>query len=154
MKNNHLTAALMDRLTSSTLCCCTWAFTSKGAGRLRLTGVPQGAWNYAAHQLRMPVLPGSKYRLSCWLKIDQLEPGVAPYLKIGLTDGDGRWLENRHTGRYDLSSPGTWQRLEGTFETPLETAGGHLALERGGNDVQTQISAWIDDVQLELLEAP
>jgi len=126
-----------------------------GKSSLRLTGVQQGSWNYAAHQLGMAVLPGSKYRLSCWLKVDQLEPArIAPYFKIGLTDGDGGWLENCHTGRYDMSAAGTWQRLEGTFETPLETAGGHLALERGGKDVQTRIQAWIDDIQLELLEAP
>ncbi len=49
---------------------------------------------------------------------------------------------------------GAWQRLEGTFETPLDTAGGHLALERGGMEIQTRINAWIDDVELELLEAP
>jgi hypothetical protein len=47
-----------------------------------------------------------------------------------------------------------WQRLEGTLETPLETATGHLALERGDQEIQTRIQAWIDDVKLELLEAP
>ena len=126
-----------------------------GKTSLRLTGVQQGAWNYAAHYLAFSVLPGSKYRLSCWLKVDELQPArMTPYLKIGLTDGDQRQLENCHTSRYDMSAAGTWQRLEGTFETPLETAGGHLALERGGKDHRTQIKAWIDDVQLELLEAP
>jgi len=79
---------------------------------------------------------------------------MAPYLKIGLTDGGGKLLENCHTSRYDMSAVGNWQRLEGTFETPLETAGGHLALERGGKDFQTQLKAWIDDVALELLETP
>lgn len=126
-----------------------------GHASLCLTGVQQGSWNYASHYLATPVLPGSKYRLSCWLRVDQLEPArMAPYLKIGLTDGDGGLLENCHTSRYDVSRLGEWQRLEGTFETPLETTGGHLALERGGKDVQTQITAWIDDVELELLEAP
>jgi len=126
-----------------------------GKAGLRLSGVQQGAWNYAAHYLEMPVLPGSKYRLSCWLKVDALEPvRMAPYLKIGLTGPDGAQLENCHTNRYDMSAAGTWQRLEGTFETPLETAGGHLALERGSKDVQTRIKVWIDDVELTLLEAP
>ena len=126
-----------------------------GESSLRLSGVQQGSWNYAAHHLAGNVLPGSKYRLSCWLKVDELEPArMAPYLKIGLTDGDGGLAENCHTSRYDMSKAGEWQRLAGTFETPLETAGGHLALERGGKDVQTRIRAWIDDVELELLEAP
>ena len=101
------------------------------------------------------MLPASKYRLSCWLKVHRLEPAkMAPYLKIGLTDGDGRWLENCQTSRYNMAAAGSWQRLEGTLETPLETATGHLALERGGQEIQTQIQAWIDDVKLELLEAP
>ena len=126
-----------------------------GMASLELTGVQQGSWNYASHHLAGTVLPGSKYRLSCWLKVDQLEPArMAPYLKIGLTDGDRNLLRNCHTSRYDTSRTGEWQRLEGTFETPLETAGGHLALERGGQEVQTQLRAWIDDVTLELLEAP
>ena len=126
-----------------------------GASSLRLTGRQQGAWNYAAHQLAMPVLPGSKYRLSCWLKVDRLEPaGTVPYLKIGLTGADGQWLTNCQTNRYDAVEPGAWQRLESVFETPLETAGGHLALERGAKEARTQIVAWLDDVRLELLEAP
>ena len=49
---------------------------------------------------------------------------------------------------------GTWQRLEGTLETPLDTAAGHLALEKGDKAATVEIRAWIDDVQLELLEAP
>ena len=61
-----------------------------GKSSLRLSGVQQGSWNYASHYLATPVLPGSKYRLSCWLKVDELDPArMAPYLKIGLTDGDG-----------------------------------------------------------------
>lgn len=67
-----------------------------GKSSLRLRGIQQGAWNYTAHHLASGVLPGSKYRLSCWLKVDEIEPaGMAPYLKIGLTDHEGRLLENR-----------------------------------------------------------
>ena len=124
-------------------------------GILAILWNAMGAWNYIARHLETPVLPGSRYRLSCWLKVDELEPvRMVPYLKLGVTDGDGKWLENFHTSRYDMNEAGTWQRLEATFDTPLETAGGHLALERGGKDVESRIEAWIDDVQLELLEAP
>jgi hypothetical protein len=55
---------------------------------------------------------------------------------------------------YDISRSGTWQRLEGTFETSLETVGGHLALERDTNATTTEIDLWLDSVELELLEAP
>jgi hypothetical protein len=53
-----------------------------------------------------------------------------------------------------MSRSGTWQRLEATFETSLETAGGHFALERGTNDTATRVDLHLDSVQLELLEAP
>jgi hypothetical protein len=53
-----------------------------------------------------------------------------------------------------MSCPGTWQRLEATFETSLETTGGHLALERATNDTTTRIDLCLDSMQLELLEAP
>ena len=53
-----------------------------------------------------------------------------------------------------MSKTGAWQQLEAVFETSLETAGGHLALERGTNDTATRIDLWLDDVQIELLEAP
>ena len=72
----------------------------------------EGAWNYASHNLAVPVLPGSKYRLSCLLKVDQLEPAaMEPYLKIGLTDGEGRWLENCHTNRYQMGTVGRILRM-------------------------------------------
>ena len=49
---------------------------------------------------------------------------------------------------------GQWQRLSCTLETTLDTASGHLALERGGKDTEVEISVWIDQVHLELLESP
>jgi hypothetical protein len=126
-----------------------------GKSSLHLSGRQTHGWNYVSHTLDSPILPASKYRLSCWLKVNTLEPRrLSPYLKIGLADAKGKWLTNYPTSRYDVSNFGAWQKLEGTFETSLETAGGHLALERGSNDVPTRIDLWLDDVQLELLEAP
>ena len=61
---------------------------------------------------------------------------------------------NCPTNSYDMSNSGTWQRLATTLETSLETAGGHLALERGSHNTGTRIDLWLDNVQLELLEAP
>jgi hypothetical protein len=110
--------------------------------------------DYVAHALDTPILPASKYRLPCWLNVKTLQRDrLPPYLKIGLTDHEGKWLTNCPTNAYDMSHAGTWQRLEGTFETSLETAGGHLALEQGTNDTATRMDLWLDNVQLELLEA-
>jgi len=126
-----------------------------GRSSLHLSGRQARGWNYVSHTLDAPILPASKYRLSCWLKVNLLEPSrLLPYLKIGLTDSEGKWLTNCATNSYDMSNLGQWQYLEATIETSLETAGGHLALERGSNDTATRIDLWLDDVQLELLEAP
>jgi hypothetical protein len=126
-----------------------------GKASLHLSGRQMRGWNYVSHSLDLPILPASKYRLSCWLKVNAIEPPrLPPYLKIGLVDSEGKWLTNCPTNSYDMSHPGTWQRLEVTFETSPETAGGHLALERGSNDTATRIDLWLDNVQLELLEAP
>jgi hypothetical protein len=126
-----------------------------GKSSLRLAGTQQGSYNYTSHNLATPILPGAKYRLSCWLKVDALDPPrLEPYLKIGLTDPEGKWLTNLQTGRYDTGKLGTWQHLVGTFETTLDTAGGHLALEKGTKETAVSLKAWLDDVQLELLEAP
>ena len=46
----------------------------EGKASLRLTGSQQGSWNYTSHSLEAPILPASKYRLSCWLKVDRLSP--------------------------------------------------------------------------------
>jgi hypothetical protein len=120
-----------------------------------LEGRQQGAWNYAGHRLVSPVLAGSRYRLSCWMKIDRLNPAdKRPYLKIGLNDAHGDWISNLSTAPYDMQQLGAWQKLQATIETPLNTAGGHLSVERGCKDQETDIRLWLDDVELELLEAP
>lgn len=127
----------------------------EGKYSLHLSGRQARGWNYVSHTLDSPILPASKYRLSCWLKVNILEPGqLRPYLKIGLTDSEGKWLTNCATNSYDMGDSGQWQHLEATVETSLETAGGHIALERGSNDTATRIDLWLDTVQLELLEAP
>ena len=81
-----------------------------GGSALHLSGQQTQGWNYVAHRLDTPILPASRYRLSCWLKVNSLEPEqLSPYLKIGLTDGDGKWLTNCPTNAYDMSHAGTWQ---------------------------------------------
>jgi|SRR5579871_2900933 len=123
---------------------------------LLISGTQPGtAWNYAALDLKSPVLPVSRYELSCWMRVDQLSPGAsAPYLKIGLTDAKGKWLTNIETSKYDMSKPGTWQRLIAYVETTPETAGGQLAIEKGSLEAHIGVTLQLDDVRLELLESP
>lgn len=127
-----------------------------GKGCLLVTGTQPGtAWNYAAVNLNRTVLPASRYRLSCWMKVDNLDPVArAPYLKIGVTDAENKWLANFSTSVYDVGKLGTWQNLWGYVETTMDTAGGHLALEKGGLDPKVTVTLRLDDVRLELLESP
>jgi hypothetical protein len=126
----------------------------KGDYSMLIKGTQQASWNYASHDLGMNILPGSKYRLSGWLMVESIEPEIRPYLKMGLVDSEGNWLENHSTNYYNLSEPGTWQYMETVFETTLETAGGHLAIERGSREVRITAVLRLDDVKLELLESP
>ena len=125
-----------------------------GEYSMLITGTQQDNWGYASHSLESPVLPGSRYRLSCWMLVESIDPALEPYLKIGLEDVEGEWLTNWNTNRYDLSKPGTWQYLEITFETTMETGGGHLSVEKGGREARITAAIRIDDVELELLESP
>ena len=119
-----------------------------------ITGTQQGSWNYASHDLGLSILSGSKYRLSCWMQVESINPEIEPYLKIGLTNAKGEWLENQNTNYYDFSKLGTWQYMEIVFETSAETFGGHLAVEKGSLESQITATIRIDDVKLELLESP
>mgnify|MGYP005836315631 CR=1 FL=1 len=133
------------------------AAPGRGGGRaLLMSGTQPGtSWNYAWHQLSQPILPGSRYRLSCWMRVDAVGANaVPPYLKIGVSDAQYQWLTNFNTNQYDLTRVGTWQRLVGMAETPTEAAYGHLAVEKGALEAHLEGVIAIDDVRLELLESP
>lgn len=119
-----------------------------------ISGTQQNSWGYASHKLESPVLPGSKYRLSCWMLVESIKPGLKPNFKIGLADSENEWIDNRNTNPYNLSKLGTWQYLEAIFETTMETAGGHLSIEKGGFETKVTATIRLDDVRLELLESP
>lgn len=128
-----------------------------GGGRcLLVRGTQPGtAWNYAVVNLVGPVLPASRYRLTCWMNVQSLSAGAdAPYLKIGLTDPHGEWLANVATSPYDTGRMGTWQLLTAYVETTPDTAGGHLAIEKGSLEGRSEVALRLDDVKLELLESP
>lgn len=127
-----------------------------GKGSLLVEGTqPGNAWNYASVGLPQPLLPASRYRLSCWMKVDRIEPAThAPYLKVGLNDAQGKWINNAATNTYDLSKIGTWQYLSGFAETTPDTATGQLAIEKGSLEDKITIAMRLDDVKLELLESP
>jgi hypothetical protein len=126
-----------------------------GQSSLLVTGRQEGAWNYSAHHLQIPVLPASKYRLTCWMHVESIDsPNREPHFKIGLTDAQGEHIENCNSNVYNTGQLGTWQELRVTFDTTPHTAGGHLAIEKGGREDTVTVHLRLDDVKLELLESP
>jgi hypothetical protein len=49
---------------------------------------------------------------------------------------------------------GTWQRLVAFVETTPDTAGGHLAVEKGNFEQRIAATIRLDEVALALLESP
>ncbi len=124
-----------------------------GRGGLLVEGTQPGtSWNYA--WVPVDVLPGSRYRLSGWVKVDDISLEQPPYLKLGVDDADGRWITNFNTPQYDLSDLGTWQELVTYAETPANAAAGAIAIEKGVLEASIATHIHLDDVNLELLESP
>ncbi len=91
----------------------------------------------------------------CWMMVEAIKPARhAPYMKIGVNDTEGTWLENFSSAAYDLSNQGTWQELEVTAELPPEAGTVHFAVEKGAYGTPITVRLRLDDVELELLEAP
>jgi hypothetical protein len=125
-----------------------------GKVSLLLEGAQQGAWNLGAVELPLPILPGCKYRLSCWMNVETLDPAQAPTVKLGVADKNGRHLTNHVTVPYDLGKKGTWQPLSAVFDVSPDAARGNTSLEKSGRHTVSQARVFLDDVKLELLEAP
>jgi len=129
------------------------AGTDDGEPCLIATGREAGrAWSYAS--TRVPVLPYSRYRLSCWMKVEKIEPGLAPYVKLGVNAGDGTWITNTNSNPYDLRRIGTWQLLVADGETPPTAATADIAIEKSVLETPIAAAIRIRDVKLEVLETP
>ncbi|MDZ7616606.1 MAG: carbohydrate binding domain-containing protein, partial [Patescibacteria group bacterium] len=122
---------------------------------LRVTGVQPKGWNYAACSVPEPLTPASKYRLTAWLLVEDIEPATSPpYIKIGVSDAEGKWLENYSSDPYDLKRKGTWQPLTVVADVPMNAASAHLAIEKGAHSVPIRATIRLDDVKLEMIESP
>ncbi|NQT16778.1 MAG: hypothetical protein HQ582_28735 [Planctomycetes bacterium] len=121
---------------------------------LILGGSQEDAWGYGAASLSGSVIPGSKYRLVCRLRVEKMDPPIAPYLKLGVADSEGNHLANYHTDGYDLDRIGTWQELSGVFEVGAQAAQGVISLEKGGRHAVQDAVLALDGVCLEVLESP
>lgn len=122
-----------------------------GGGCLRVAGESKSGWSLASSQ-QFSLPPGARIRLSAWMRVERYDPAVKPpYLKCGFSRALGGFLGNEATSRYDMTRPGTWQRLEGVFSAPSEPARCYLGLEKGGAHA-VAAELYLDDVTIEQLQ--
>lgn len=91
--------------------------------------------------------PDSTYRLSAWLRIDRISPGVpAPSLRLALRDASGT-RGGVATPAYDLSRPGTWQCLAVDVAIPAWNTRNYIALNTNTREA-VDVDLYLDDVHL------
>ncbi|MEI6502273.1 MAG: DUF4832 domain-containing protein [Armatimonadota bacterium] len=126
-----------------------------GQKALLVAGTAEKSWNYAMVRVPKPIAAFGKYRFSAWMKVEECpDKQPAPYLKIGVNDAKGKWITNFSTEQYDLTKPGTWQLLEGLGDLPASAYTVDLAVETGDVSRSLTMKLLLDDVKVELLEAP
>lgn len=123
-------------------------------GNLLVSGSTQRAWNYASTRAGA-VLPYGLYRFTAWMKVEEISSKVrAPYVKLGINNAEGKWVSNAGSEPYDLRRLGEWQRLEGLADMPADAGTVDVAIEKGDNTTPVTIKLRLDDLKVELLEAP
>lgn len=85
---------------------------------------------------------------------DWSAPALPPYVKLGLNDAKGTWITNVVSGAYDLKRQGQWQQLVIDCEMPPSAEQSVFAIERGEFDPAISGTIWVDDLAVELIEAP
>ncbi|NSW55266.1 MAG: hypothetical protein HPY44_04590 [Armatimonadetes bacterium] len=75
-------------------------------------------------------------------------------MKIGVNDTEGRWLTNFNSQTFDPAMMGEWQRLQCVAEMPANVGSLDFAVERGTPTGVIDVRMLLDDIVLEVLEAP
>lgn len=126
------------------------------AGSVKVAGRQPGKhWDYAYLPLGNALQPGARYRVTCWMKVaDWSAKDIPPYVKLGLNDAKGVWITNVNSAKYDLQRQGQWQQLAIDCEMPPLAEQSIFAIERGEFDAEVSGTIWLDDLTVEMLEAP
>ena len=126
-----------------------------GKRSLVIAGLHPKGWNYASLRLPMPLHPAARYHLSAWMLVEEMQPDShAPYIKFAANDAEDDWIANFTSQRYDMSRMGEWQLMDVYGDVPLHAAIGYLAIEKGASSIPITARIRLDDIKLELLEAP
>jgi tetratricopeptide (TPR) repeat protein len=118
------------------------AESHSGNRSLRLTytdsGSDAGIFQYIAVQ------PTKQYRLSAWVKSEELETANGPMLSI--VDGVDKMI---YGTTEETSGTTPWHRIEATVTTGPETRLAAFSVLRNPGETRIQGNFWIDDVRLE-----
>jgi hypothetical protein len=91
--------------------------------------------------------PGETYRLTAWIKIDQLSKGVPPpSVRLAFRDASGT-RGSVTTNSYDLARKGTWQALTADVEVPPWNTRNYIALNTNSRD-PIAVDMHVDDISL------
>lgn len=126
--------------------------TDSSNGCLQIRGRIETGWNYAMSG-HHPIEPDNLYRLTVWLRVDQLGAGTpAPFLKCEFVARESKAMAGQvHTDRYDTDQLGTWQKLVLEFQAPANADACWFALEKGTNG-PAEIDARLDEITLEPID--
>jgi hypothetical protein len=101
----------------------------------------------------MALQPGKQYRLSAWVKVNEITPGTPPVnLRCAIRDGAVTRTAFQ-TSAYDPAKMGTWQRLSGEFTAPDYTQSAYVAVNMNTRETVT-INLCVDDVNITAIESP
>lgn len=122
------------------------------AAKITGTGKAQGEYLVTRYECGPPLeimslQPGHNYRLSAWLRVDEITPGTpAPSLRCASRDR-GVTKAAFTTTAYDLSKLGNWQRLTADFTAPDYITSAYVAVNMNTREPVT-ITMYADDINL------
>jgi len=91
--------------------------------------------------------PGGVYRLTAWLRVDKLSDDIpGPSMRVTFRDAGGS-RGGAVTNTYDLSKPGTWQKLTADVSVPDYNTRNYLALNTNSRETIDAL-LYLDDISL------
>jgi len=91
--------------------------------------------------------PGETYRLTAWLRVDQISEGApGPSVRLATRDASGT-RGSKSTNAYDLDRLGEWQKLTADIEIPEWNTRNYIALNTGHRE-EIEVEMYFDDISL------
>lgn len=124
----------------------------KSKHALRIAGSDPGNWNYALSETH-PMKAGQLYRLTVWMRVDELGEGTAaPAVKCEFVPLEpGKDGGRAVTMPYSTVNLRQWQKLTAEFMAPEGTGSFWLAVEKNGQGPM-QVDLRLDDVLVEPID--